>query len=146
MTQAAASKYLSFLSRMSAGSVGELATYCAPDVHFRDPFHDVIGVDRYVAVCAAMFEAMHVDAFEVATTHLGETCCFEWILRYRFRGRLLANAAGSIPGASVVRFNASGLVAAQVDYWDAGVLYARMPLLGPLVRAVRKRVAGPATA
>ena len=138
--------YLAFLSRMRPETVGELAQYCEPQVHFRDPFHDVSGVDRYIAICAAMFEAMHVDAFEIGAVHSASPCTFEWTLRYRFRSRVLPPAPAAFVGASVVRFSESGRVASHADYWDASALLARMPLVGPVVRSVRTRVANTAKA
>jgi len=142
MTQAAAPHpYLAFLSRMRPDTVGDLANYCDPRVHFRDPFHDVTGVDRYVAVCRAMFGSMHVDAFEIAPLHSSEPCSFEWTLRYRFRSRWLPSAPGEITGASLVTFGDDGRVIAHTDFWDTSVLLARMPLVGPLVRSFHARVA-----
>jgi hypothetical protein len=44
-----------------------------------------------------------------------------------------------LPGASHLRYDR--LITAHRDYFDAGaMLYERLPLLGPLVRAVRRRV------
>jgi len=136
--------YLAFLSRMRADTVADLALYCDPQVRFRDPFHDVSGVDRYIAICTAMFDAMHVDAFEIAAVHSENPCTLEWTLRYRFRSGLLPSAPGAIAGASVVHFTGTGRVSSHTDYWDANVLLARMPLVGALVRSVKARVAATA--
>jgi steroid delta-isomerase len=47
-----------------------------------------------------------------------------------------------IRGASHLRFDADGKVAWHRDYWDAAEeLYARLPGIGWLMRALRRRLA-----
>lgn len=135
------SAYLDFLSRMRPETVAGLAGYCDPQVRFRDPFHDVTGVERYIAICAAMFDSMHVDAFEITAVHSLAPCAFEWTLRYRFRNRILPNGPAAIVGASVVQFADNGRVVAHTDFWDASAILSSLPLVGAVVRAVKTRVA-----
>ncbi|MFQ3623490.1 MAG: nuclear transport factor 2 family protein, partial [Acetobacteraceae bacterium] len=47
-----------------------------------------------------------------------------------------------IEGVSEIRFAASGLVSAHLDHWDSGSqVYARLPVLGAVIRAVSRRLA-----
>ena len=56
------------------------------------------------------------------------------------RGRRLA-----FEGASTVTFDGEGRIASHIDHWDAaGALHARLPVLGPLVRLVNRRIAAAA--
>ncbi len=137
-----AAPYLQFLTALSPGRIGELDRHCAPAVRFRDPFHDVAGIAAYQQVLLSMYEAMDVEEFAVTQpAYAGPVCHFEWTLRYRFRNRLLPRTDAVIPGASRLLFDADGKVAAHTDYWDAGVLYERVPGLGVLVRALKGRIA-----
>ena len=46
-----------------------------------------------------------------------------------------------IQGASRLQFAADGRVASHRDYWDSGrELYEHLPLLGVLLRALRRRL------
>jgi steroid Delta-isomerase len=43
---------------------------------------------------------------------------------------------------SELTFDSDGKVARHIDYWDAGKhFYEKLPLLGALLRAIRRRVA-----
>jgi steroid delta-isomerase len=138
----AAEPYLRFLTALTPATVGQLDRYCTQDVHFRDPFHDTVGVEAYRRVLLAMYEAMEIEEFAVtAPAYRDAGCHFEWTLRYRFRSALLPRAPATIPGATRLRLNADGLVAEHTDYWDAGAIYERTPGVGVLVRALKRRIA-----
>jgi len=50
---------------------------------------------------------------------------------------------GRIEGMSEVHLGADGLVTAHLDHWDSGSqFYATLPVLGPVIRLVARRVAG----
>ena len=47
----------------------------------------------------------------------------------------------SIRGCTELRFDSAGQVALHRDYWDAAEeLYEKLPLLGALMRALRRRL------
>ncbi len=57
---------------------------------------------------------------------------------FHFRTRGLGAQTMCIKGASHMRFDAAGCVTEHRDYWDAaGELYARLPLLGALMRLLQ---------
>ena len=46
-----------------------------------------------------------------------------------------------IHGATLLRFDADGRISEHRDYWDAaGELYAKLPLIGPLMRWLKHRL------
>lgn len=54
----------------------------------------------------------------------------------------MAGAAWPVDGVSEVHLTPDGKVAAHLDHWDAGSqFYARLPVLGFLIRLVRRRLA-----
>jgi hypothetical protein len=54
----------------------------------------------------------------------------------------LLSLALAIEGVSEVRFDAAELVVEHVDYWDpAAAVYERLPLLGGVLRGLRRRLA-----
>jgi steroid delta-isomerase len=65
-----------------------------------------------------------------------------WELRYRPLGRGGRREPQVIRGASHLRFDADGKVVWHRDYWDAAEeLYAKLPGIGWLMRALRRRLA-----
>jgi len=113
-----------------------LRALCTEDVRFADPFNDVSGIDRFVAIFAHMYRAMAEPRFEVLDRALGAEVGF---VRWRFTGRLKERAV-VIEGMSEVRFDpATGRVREHVDHWDAaGQVYGRLPVVGGAVRALRR--------
>ncbi len=142
MSSDVAAPYLQFLTTLTPDRIGELDRHCAPTVRFRDPFHDTAGIAAYRQVLRSMYEAMDVDQFTVTPpVCAGPVCHFEWTLRYRFRSPMLPRASSVIQGASRLLFDADGWVISHTDYWDAGVIYERVPGLGLLVRGLKGRIA-----
>lgn len=120
-------------------SLGELAALLSENVRFRDPFSDVTGRDRVIAIFEHMFQAMDDPAFEVLDRVAGRQACY---LKWRMTGRV--KAAGDreieIVGVSEVTFDDDGLVSSHVDHWDAASqIYAQVPVLGPLLRWLGRR-------
>jgi len=135
-----AEAYARLLEALTADSLDDLRAVATPDVHFRDPFNDVHGVDRMIAAFGHAFTAADDVRFTVHDTALSGTTAY---LRWTFvcRPRAL-KAPLEIEGMSEVRFDAHGRVTAHLDYWDAGQgFYERIPVLGGVLRRVRRRLA-----
>lgn len=141
-------RYCAFLESIRDHVPACLEALVREDVHFRDPFNDVHGRAHYRAVIDDMVH--QVRGLEIVVTHAviaaprkrGAAPCA--LLRWRLGGRLpaLANLAWQVEGTSEALFDEDGRLAAHYDYWDAaGGLYERMPLLGGLLRQVRRRLA-----
>lgn len=111
-----------------------LAALLAENIRFRDPFSDVTGRDRVVAIFRHMYEAMENPAFEVLGTAAGEPACY---LKWRMTGRVKAAGRREIEiiGVSEVAFDGDGLVVSHIDHWDAASqVFGLFPVLGPLLR------------
>ena len=144
---------------MTASSEGHLARYCAlfaglrpedlarlpdfftEDARFKDPFNDVRGVAAVRAVFAHMYAATEDPRFEILERALsGSTAFLRWRFRFAPRGR--PGAEREIEGVSRVVFAPDGRVREHVDYWDpVEGLYDSLPVLGPALRLVRRRLA-----
>jgi len=142
MTDAdALARYAGYLEGLTPARLAELDQYVAPQVRFADPFHDVTGVAAMRAVFAAMFETIPDVRFEVLASVGGGTASF---LHWRFSGHLagLGGRAILFEGTSVIRFDDHGRVSEHLDYWDSsGGLLQRFPLIGSVLRWLRRRVA-----
>jgi len=133
--------YAGFFAAMTPETLDRLDALVCDDVHFRDPFNDVRGRTAMKAVFAAMYRDCTDIGFTIdGVVRQGDEAFLKWTFRFRPR-----RFGGRVPwlavGVSEVHFAPDGRVSAHLDHWDAGSqLYARLPLLGPLVRFVRRRL------
>lgn len=118
-----------------------LAGYC-PDARFIDPFNDVQGRARIGAILSHMFATLVQPRFEVrAITAEGAHAWLVWDFCFQ---RQPGGDEWRIHGATQLTFDAQGLVSLHRDYWDAaGELYAKVPVLGRLMRWLASRLRTP---
>ncbi|WP_369820638.1 nuclear transport factor 2 family protein [Pelomonas sp. Root1217] len=106
---------------------------------FKDPFNDVIGRAAITHIFSDMFEQLREPRFDVlhAATE-GDDAFLTWELHFR---RQSGGSPMTIRGASHLRYSPAGLVVLHRDYWDAAEeLYAKLPVLGGLMRMLRRRL------
>jgi predicted ester cyclase len=130
-------RYRRYLEGLSPETLGALGDFVTPDVHFKDPFNDVNGVEAMRRVLGHMFENVRDIRFTVSHMATDGNVCF---MSWRFDGQL-RDRAWSFNGTSVVSFNADGRVIEHIDHWDAaGDFYEHLPVIGHLLRFVRRRL------
>ncbi|MDM7946275.1 nuclear transport factor 2 family protein [Oceanibaculum nanhaiense] len=136
----AVAAYGRFFETIAPDSLDRLDGIVAPDVRFVDPFNDVTGIEGYRAVFRHMFETVDQPRFTILRTATdGDTAFYRWRFSFRRKG---AVDIWTIEGMSEVRFLANGLVAAHIDHWDAASqLYERLPVIGALLRWIRRKLA-----
>jgi ketosteroid isomerase-like protein len=129
----------SFYETLTPDAVSRLDEVYAPDARFKDPFNDVVGVPAIRAVLAGMYR--QVDRPRFVVTHSlvdGDDAFLLWTFYFYFRGE--AARERTIHGATHILFAADGRVALHRDYWDAaGDLYEKLPILGALMRWLKRR-------
>ena len=141
---AALARLADYFETMTPESVERIGDYYAPDARFRDPFNDVRGVPAIRQVFRHMFAQVAQPRF-IVTERIGDGDGDGTVLiwQFHFHARFgLRERAQVIHGASHLRFDAAGLVTLHRDYWDAAAeLYAKLPLLGALMRALAGKLA-----
>lgn len=140
--EAAAAAYRAYWETLSREGVGRLDEVAAPDFAFRDPFHDISGPDgreRAKRAFAATFDATDDPRFVVTDQAFsGRTAYLRWTFTFRPKGR---REPWTIAGMSEVLFGPDGRAVRHTDHWDASEqFYARLPVLGALIRMVRRRL------
>jgi len=119
----------------------ELGQYYAEEACFKDPFSDVHGLAAVQAVYAHMFEALDEPRFVVReVVQQGDHCFLTWDFLFRFkRGD---RTVQTVHGASHLHFGPDGRITRHRDYWDAAEeLYEKLPVIGTLMRWLKKRAA-----
>lgn len=149
MTPAGLSRYIEFMCNVSEARLAALADLVTDEVIFRDPFNDLRGREAFARCMHEMLE--QVGELRISVTHVGPLAPVDGtaeeqrhVLRWTFDGvlRSLGNRPWSVTGMSEVWLATDGRVSAHIDYWDAARgLYEHLPLVGSLVRWLRRRLA-----
>jgi steroid delta-isomerase len=133
---------VSFFEQLSVDSLAYFADYYAEDAYFKDPFNEVRGVEPIRRIFAHMFEQVDEPRFVVSERVVdgaGAVLVWQFHYRVRFWGRARAQV---ICGVSHLKFDAAGKVVWHRDYWDAAEeLYAKLPVIGGLMRGLKKIMA-----
>lgn len=126
---------------LSADTTAELAALYTADAYFKDPFNEVQGRAKIAGIFAHMFAQVDAPRFVVTTRVVqGEQAFLTW--DFLFRMRRFSSAEQCIRGASHLKFTADGSVCFHRDYWDAAEeLYQKLPVLGGLMRFLKRRAA-----
>ena len=126
-----------FYEALSPATLHELDALYAVDARFKDPFNEVLGVAAIRRIFEHMFASVDTPRFVVTTRIVdGDQAMLGWNFQLRLRGRDIV-----VRGVSHLRFDASAKVVLHRDYWDpAEDLYAHLPLIGSLMRALRRKL------
>lgn len=131
-----------FFHALSPDQVARFRDFYTEDAWFKDPFNEVRGVEAIQRVFAHMFEQVDEPRFRVTERVVdagGAVLVWEFHFGMRRRGRREAQV---VRGVSHLKFAADGRVCYHRDYWDAAEeLYMKLPLLGALMRGLRRRLA-----
>jgi ketosteroid isomerase-like protein len=131
---------VAWFETLTRESVDDIDRIYAPDAFFKDPFNEVRGVPAIQHIFAHMFRSLERPRFVIHdSVAQGDQCFLSW--NFRFAQRRGKAREMIIRGASHLRFADDGRIAMHRDYWDvAEELYEKLPLLGTLMRWLKRRV------
>lgn len=143
-------RYIEFMTTLAPAAIAASDAVVTDDIHFRDPFNDVRGRAPFVRCLEDMLEKLddlRIDVTHVAALTARQAVADEparFALYWHFSGHLtqLGGRHWAVTGVAIVTLAADGRVAEHLDYWDAaGGLYEQLPLIGGLMRWLRRRLA-----
>jgi ketosteroid isomerase-like protein len=128
-----------FFEHLTPADLERMGAIYLDDAWFKDPFNEVQGLAAIQRIFAHMFESTVAPRFEVLEAiGEGEACFLVW--HFHFGQPRLSAQPLCIRGGSHLRFGADGRVVFHRDYWDAAEeLYEKVPLLGALMRYLRRK-------
>jgi ketosteroid isomerase-like protein len=129
-----------YFETLTPASLERLADIYTDDATFKDPFHEVRGVEAIGRIFRHMYASLHEPRFVVTGRVAdGGHVFLTWDFRFRFRSHD-TQAPQVIRGASELHLAADGRIRAHRDYWDAAEeLYEKLPVVGALMRWIRRR-------
>ena len=130
--------FVAFFETMQPSSLDRIGDHFAADAHFVDPFNDVHGLPAIRGVFEHMFATCETPRFEVVQQLVeGDTAFLYWHFVFG-----AADRRRRVTGVTRLQFDATGKVREHLDFWDpARQLYEDIPVLGTLLRALRRRLA-----
>ncbi len=135
-----------FFSEMTPAHLARLGDVYSADAWFKDPFNEVQGVDAVRGIFQHMYDSLNQPRFIVtARVVQGRQCFLTWDFVFGIRGQ---SREITVRGASHL-WLAPGTdgrwrIQRHRDYWDvAEELYEKLPLLGGLMRWLKRRVNAP---
>jgi steroid Delta-isomerase len=133
-----------FFTRISSSSLPEIRQLYSANAYFKDPFNEVTGIANIEKIFAHMFIQVKAPKFEIVSSignGTNQTPNTEAFLVWLFYWKDEVEAK-PIRGSSHLKFNQDGQIVYHRDYWDAAEeLYETIPLLGSLMRWIKKKLA-----
>jgi len=132
-------RFIQFFETVSPDNVGELVGLYSNDAYFKDPFNEVRGQAAILAIFEHMFNQVQNPRFKISRRILQDDDAFI-VWEFHFLMKDKHQTPECIHGSTHLRFAADNKVEYHRDYWDAAEeLYEKIPLLGSLMRFVKKR-------
>ena len=135
---------IEFFHGLSPESVARFPEFYCADACFKDPFNEVRGVAAIQRIFAHMYEQTGEPRFAVSEKVVDDrSAMLIWTFSFR-AARWGGGRTQFIRGVSHLKFDAAGKVSYHRDYWDAAEeLYMKVPVLGVLMRGLRRLLAAP---
>jgi steroid delta-isomerase len=135
-------RVIALFEGLAPGDLPALGQVYQAQARFKDPFNEVQGITAIKSIFEHMFATLEAPRFVIVDSlAAGDDAFLTWNFDCRTRGA--GGRALTIHGASHLRFGSDGRVALHRDYWDAAEeLYEKLPVLGALMRWLKRRAAG----
>jgi len=131
-----------FYQELSPESIARFPEFYGINAYFKDPFNEVRDVAAIQRIFSHMFRQVAEPRFTVTERVVDAAdAMLVWEFHYRIRHWARAEAQ-VMRGVSHLKFDADGQVVFHRDYWDtAEELYIKLPVLGLLMRGLRRALA-----
>lgn len=127
---------IDWYSTLTPETVSKVGEIYHEDAQFRDPFNSVRGHRAIRAIFQHMFEATNNPVFRIVSAQTeDDTAWVSWTFEFQLYGKEIA-----IEGVTRLDFGHDGRVIVHRDYWDASELLVEIPLLGRLLRFLKRRL------
>lgn len=137
------SEIAQWFQTLTPESLERVGNIYAIEAVFIDPFNHLTGLASVRAVYQHMFDTLKQPRFVITTTVVNVRQAFmTWDFLFECRGQ-----AQKISGCTQFELNDQGLIVLHRDYWDAAQqVYEKIPVLGSVVRMIRRKLSLPTAA
>lgn len=145
--RAAMDEALRYLSQLSPPSLADLGQHYTEDARFKDPFQEVWGLEAVRLVYGHMFETLVRPRFVITSrVQEGAECFVTWDFVFEAASWQQGREQCIRGSSQLLMRQDAGVwrIVSHRDYWDVvEELYEKIPLLGGLMRWLKRRVAVP---
>ena len=128
-------KYKEYLETIESSNLDGLEKFVSSEVIFRDPLHDVIGLDSMANIFQQLFNKVENVDYRIIDYAINDPDVF---FNWKLKGRLFKKP-WRVDGVTNLKFDKDFKVSHQIEYWDvASGLYDYIPVFGKLIKFVKK--------
>lgn len=137
--QEAIERFTAFYRVFSMETVrGHVRNVYAEDAYFRDGYREVEGLDNIEAYFLKSAETVQTATFDIQDVAVHEgNYYFRWVMH--LTTKRWKDEPVTTVGMSHVRFDRDGRVTFHQDYWDTSVVYEKVPVMGSVIRWIRRQ-------
>lgn len=139
---AALEAFCAFFNKLDNTCTEKLYEVYTEDIVFSDPLHKITGREALERYFSNMYENVEECQFHYHTHQLQDNQAFvTWTMAF-VHPKLAGGRRIEVEGCSALTFSEDGRVMRHRDYFDAGaMLYEHLPLMGSILRWLKKRLA-----
>lgn len=106
---------------------------------FKDPFHEVEGVEKIYSIFQDMYLKLDNPKFKINEVVEQKNIAYiKWVFEFNFKN---SSTIESFEGLSRIEFNEKKKVISHIDYWDASEnLYEKIPILSFFIKLVKRKI------
>ncbi|HHQ4722379.1 nuclear transport factor 2 family protein [Aeromonas veronii] len=134
-------RFIGLYQQLDKQQLHRLPEVYAEQVVFTDPAHRIEGLAALGDYFAALYQRLAYCRFVITSQQQqGSQAWLGWTMTFS-HPRLRGGEPVTVEGATRLEFDEVGKVCQHRDYFDLGaMLYEQLPLLGPVVRAIKGRL------
>lgn len=119
--------------------IDEYKKYIDKDASFKDPFHEVKGIDAIYKIFQIMYQNLDEPKFKIDEVFQKENVAYiRWYFSYKFKGK---DKTQGFYGVSRVVFGEDSKMISHEDYWDASEnVYEKLPFLSSIIKFVKDKI------
>lgn len=120
-------------------SVESFSTLYDDTIVFKDPFNEVSGIKAVYGIFEHMYNTLNHPRFIIQEYVEHQNVAYvKWDFIFAFKGE---KEEINFEGVSRLEMNADGKIITHIDFWDSAEhIYEKMPLLGTVLRFVKKKI------
>jgi len=139
--------YASFFENITNNtSINEYEKVLDAEAKFKDPFHEVVGIEKIYDIFQDMYKKLDNPKFKIKEViEQGNIAYIRWDFEFKFKN---TTKQESFEGISRIEFNKindenkeNKKVISHIDYWDtAENLYEKIPILSSFIKFIKRKI------
>ncbi|MDJ0831953.1 MAG: nuclear transport factor 2 family protein [Gammaproteobacteria bacterium] len=131
--------FCQYYEKLDQNPLSQLGEIYSDDIEFCDPVHCVHGIETFTRYFEEMMQQVQRCWFDIEQVIEQDNEAYvRWVMNFQ-HPRLNGGNLIEVPGVSHLRFGEK--IDYHCDYYDLGaMLYEHIPLLGSLVKGIKKRL------